>query len=118
MICTNSSPEKYKRLRRAGKALSAITAARCLTLTTAIAAHAGTDSGPINCGANIVAVRGEQQLYGDQLTLKVNTQVVYNQKNVYWVNRSSTLTGNRTWYGTSDSLYYAGTYGMCLPPGS
>ncbi|NLG20547.1 MAG: hypothetical protein GX555_03825 [Actinomycetales bacterium] len=116
MNCTDTG--KYRRLQQAGKALAATTAAACLTLTNVSAALALTDSGPVSCGANIVAVRGEQQLYGNRLTLKVNTQVVYDQHNVYSVVRSSTLTGNKTWYGTSNSLHYDGTYGMCLPPGS
>lgn len=114
MSTTMINSGTHRRLQKAAKAL----AASCLTLTHGIAAHAGTDSGPINCGANIVAVRGQQQLFGDRLTLKVNTQVVYDQHNVFAVTRSSTLTGNRTWSGKSNSLHYDGTYGMCLPSGS
>lgn len=105
-------------VQRIAKALAATAAAVCLTLTQAIAAQALTDSGPVSCGANVAAVRGQQQLYGNRLVLKVNTQVVYDNHNVYSVVRSSTLTGNRTWYGTSNSLHYDGTYGLCLPPGS
>lgn len=89
----------------------------CLAAAQTGMAAASTDSGTVNCGANTVAVRGEQQLYGDWLTLKVHNVVIYHSPNVYDVVRSSNFSGTRTWSGSSESLYYAGTYGMCLPGG-
>lgn len=101
--------------RRAFRVVATLAMVACLAAAQTGMAAASTDSGTVNCGANTVAVRGEQQIYGDWLTLKVHNVVIYQSANVYDVVRSSSFSGTRTWSGNSDSLYYAGTYGMCLP---
>lgn len=73
-------------------------------------------SGTVTCthGAT-AAARGEQQRYGDRLTLYVGGNKVFESYNVYTAQGNSNLTGTQSWSGNSVSLLLAGTYGRCIP---
>ena len=83
----------------------------------ALPAAALTDSGNTTCTAGAtVGVVGEQQRFGDTLTVKVAGKILFQGANVYTVGRNSYLTGSQNWSGSSVSLLFSGTYGRCIPP--
>ena len=98
--------------------LGGIAVAGLIVAGSAMPASALTKSGTQNCsgGGATVAVRGEQQRIGDELTLTVAGVEQFRGHNVYVVRRDSGLPGTQTWSGNSVSLLLSGTYGSCEPP--
>lgn len=99
------------------KGAAGLAVAAILTVSGALPAHALTDSGRQDCsaGGGYVGVRGEQQRFGDKLTLSVGgvSEAKYNYYFRYW---EPGLRGTQTWKADSVSLLLAGSNGYCYYP--
>ncbi|WP_129043483.1 hypothetical protein [Micrococcus luteus] len=103
--------------QRVTKVGAGIGVAGLLAVSGAVPAQALTDSGRQDCsaGGGYVGVRGEQQRYGDYLTVSVggvsSTKANYYVR--YW---EPGLRGTQTWKADSVSLLLSGSNGYCYYP--
>ncbi|MCK6057294.1 hypothetical protein [Micrococcus luteus] len=102
---------------RFGKVAAGLAVAGLPAVSGAVPAQALTHSGRQDCsaGGGYVGVRGEQQRYGDWLSLDVGGRTE-TKANYYHRTWQPGLRYQQNWSATSVSRLMSGSYGYCYYP--